>query len=222
MVTAQAIQVRRKGRTLIGHFDLAFDTAGITAIVGRNGSGKSTFLRTLHGLEKLQSGSIAFENEALADGQAFVFQTPAFLRRSVRQNLDLPFQVKGQTPQYDQIADDMQITPFLDMPAHQLSTGEQQRVSLTRALMMNPKLLLLDEPTASLDGTSTHLIETAIQDAVEHGVAVILASHSMGQVRRLSDRVIYFEHGVAHGPFDTSAFFAQTPQVAKDWMEEGR
>lgn len=215
--------VKRRGKTLLGPADLAISTSGFTIVLGPNGSGKTTLLRALHGLERLAEGQIDWQTP-LAQAQlqqAFVFQTPIMMRRSVRDNLVYPLRLSG-TSNADAVAtahewaERIGLDHALDLPAPQLSGGEKQKLALARALIRGPQIVFLDEPCANLDGRATREIETILKEVQTNGTRILMATHDIGQAKRLADDVVFLMHGaiIESGPAD--AFFANpaTPQAA--------
>ena len=226
MVRVQGAIVARGRKRLLGPVDLTLPSTGVTAIVGPNGSGKSTLLRALHGLERLRSGTVDW-NPVIAPGdQAFLFQTPVHLRRSVAENLALPLVLRkwGKAEIATKVAVTAQefgLTALLHSYAPNLSGGEKQKLALARAMITGPKLLFLDEPSANLDRPSTQVIEHTMQMAARAGARVFLASHSMAQVRRLADDVVFVHNGQCYGPFAAAEFLDNpSPQQAKDWISD--
>ncbi len=173
----------------------------IIAILGPNGAGKSMFLKSINGLIGVESRKIYFNSREINDhirkDMALVFQKPTLLRRTVLENMQFVLEKKNKIS-------NLQITNLLKRvgldiykykPARLLSGGEQQRLSLARALLINPSLLLLDEPTANLDPYSLNLIEEIILDENKKGKTIILTTHDMGQAKRLAKEILFFNKG---------------------------
>ena len=185
---------------------------GITALVGPNGAGKSLLLRTIHGLVTPSKGKIRWAGSLSGDRRALMRQQPQFLRRSLRENLAFALKAAGwrrkaALERADQTLEWMQLQAEAQRRATDLSPGLQARLAMARALAVEPGVLLLDEPTASLDPAGTLAIEELIRFASEAGTKVILVSHSLGQVRRLATDVLLLDAGrsVFYGP--TELFF---------------
>lgn len=221
-LTVRAAQTSRRGKRLIGPIDLDLGREGVTVVMGPNGSGKTTLLRLLHGTARLTGGTIewACGNQEARHHQAFVFQQPVMLRRSVIDNIAYPLRIKGvaKVDAYDQAADwaaRIGLGDMLERSATFLSGGEQQKLALARAMITNPKVLFLDEPSASLDGRAMREIEDILQSAKQSGTRLILSTHDIGQARRLADEVIFLLHGCVHEQGPASAFFdtPETPQA---------
>lgn len=221
MVRLDDVSLHSNGICRFGPSSLIMGDTGITAIIGPNGSGKSSFLRLLHGLEVPTSGEIRWSKPIDVLDQAFLFQAPVLLRRSVFENLELPFKIRGLKSDIKALSEQYNLQDVLNVPALTLSGGEKQKLALARALSQNPKLLFLDEPTANLDRPSTRAIEAIVTKAVSNGTRVLIASHSMAQVRRIANDVVYIQDGVADGPFATNSFFDSPPELAADWMRDG-
>lgn len=222
MVTLSQVSVRKQGKQLVGPLDLELAETGITALVGANGSGKSTVLRLLHGLERARQGDVTWHRPVAALEQAFVFQTPVMLRRTVFENIALPLRLRGANlDAVEQVASRFELTGLLDHPAQNLSGGEKQRLAMARAMVIAPKLLFLDEPTANLDRGATRMIETAMTQAARDGTRVIFASHSIAQIKRVAHDVVFMEQGQAYGPFPRDVFLDNPPlEAITSWMAE--
>jgi tungstate transport system ATP-binding protein len=177
--------------------DLEIQAGERVALIGANGSGKSSLLRLLHGLVPHSAG--AFESRVPSSAQAMLFQRPHMLRASVRNNVALALWLKGsrwRVAQREAIAalERVGLAELAGRNARTLSGGQQQRMALARAWALHPEVLLLDEPTASLDPTAKRDVEALIADAAQ-GRTLVFASHNLGQVKRLASRVVYLEHG---------------------------
>ncbi len=179
------------------------------ALVGSNGSGKSTLLRTLHGLVQPASGRLAHDAQAR---QAMLFQRPYPLRASVLNNVALGLWLGGACwkqarAQAQQALERVGLADLARRNARALSGGQQQRVALARAWASKPQVLLLDEPTASLDPTAKREVERLMAEFSEAGMTLVFSSHNLGQVKRLASRVIYLERGQVVADLPTQAFF---------------
>lgn len=204
-------------RSIFSDLNLRIDGPGITAIMGPNGAGKSLILRLLAGLIDPSTGCVRFNGvkQTPSEQIGFVFQRPVLLRRSVQDNLLHALAIagvdRGQRPfRTDALLELGGMQHLARSPARKLSGGEQQRLTLLRALAAKPGLLILDEPSASLDPQATALIENIVLRASQCGVKVIIVTHDQGQVARLSDEVMFVHKGRAHAIQATQEFL-KTP-----------
>jgi tungstate transport system ATP-binding protein len=175
----------------------------ILGLVGPSGAGKSTLLRLLNFLEPPTGGTIRFLDAAfdaahplplaLRRPVATVFQRPILLNRSVQANVHYGLQLRGQHDSAGRVEEALEEVGMADMArqrARTLSGGEAQRVSLARAMVLQPEVLLLDEPTANLDPYNVGLIEDIVcRLNQERGTTIVLVTHNTFQARRLADRV---------------------------------
>ena len=173
----------------------------ITAVLGPNGAGKSIFLQTINGLVFIQSGRLTFNsmqnNQKIREQQAMVFQTPVLLRRTVMANMQFVSNLRNKKSNQllKNLLDKVGLEGYEEKPARLLSGGEKQRLSMARALIVNPNLLLLDEPTANLDPYSLNLIEDLVLEENSIGKTVIFTTHDMSQAKRLATDVIFLNKG---------------------------
>jgi len=184
-------------------------------VMGANGAGKSVLLRLLHGLLTPTVGSVRWslaDDAAVRRAQAMVFQRPVMLRRSVRENVEFALKLAG-APELRYAAeaalDRVGLLRLADRPARLCSGGEQQRVALARAWALQPEVLFLDEPTASLDPAATRSIEETIAAMHAHGTTIVMTTHDLGQARRLADRVLFLHHGRLVEDAAAATFFQQ-------------
>ena len=192
------------------------------ALIGSNGSGKSTLLRVLHGLLKPSAGNLSADAFA---AQAMLFQRPYMLRASVLHNIALGLWLRGQTwtaakALAAQALERVGLATLSARNAKALSIGQQQRVALARAWALKPQVLLLDEPTASLDPAAKHEVEQLMAEFAGSGMTLIFSSHNLGQVKRLASRVVYLEHGNIVADLPTHDFFnGPLPQAAENFLK---
>jgi len=195
------------GRVVISGLSARIDTPGITALIGPNGAGKSVCLRLIDGLLPLSSGRVVLGEGKSPIRRAFVFQKTAVIRASIAANVSLALTDAGfgRAARGARVARALGMVGLADRAreaAAHLSGGEMQRLAMARAIVAEPRLLLLDEPTASLDPAATEDIERLIRAMAEAGVKVLLVSHNLGQVARLASDVLVLANGraVEHGP----------------------
>jgi len=209
-------EVVTDGKALLGPLSLSVNSAGLSAILGANGAGKSQFLRLIHGLSKPSRGSVQWSGQqatrARAD-QSFVFQAAPIMRRSVWSNVEFPL-IAARWPRamrQARTAEALERARLADraaQPAASLSGGERQRMALARAWATSPRVLLLDEPCANLDPASTAEFERFLIQIRDEGVKLFLATHDLAQARRLAEDVLFFEHGKLAEQSPAPAFFA--------------
>ncbi len=214
----EEICLRRGQRQILGPLSWVLEGEGLTILMGPNGAGKSSFLRAMHGLERINQGALHWSAPAdrVRARQAFVFQTPILMRRSVVDCIAYPLLLDhvGKTEARDraaQAAAQVGLETLLDQPAQVLSGGEKQKLALARALIRQPELLFLDEPCANLDGRSTREIEMILNNARQSGTRIVMATHDLGQARRLADEFLFLYNGrlVEAGP---KAICLETPR----------
>ena len=214
--------VRFGGVQVLRHCSAHIHAGERVALVGSNGSGKSTLLRTLHGLLPLAEGSLQVAPEAR---QAMLFQKPHLLRTSVLNNVALGLWLRGQpwSAAKLQALAALQRVGLADLAprnARTLSGGQQQRVAMARAWACRPQVLLLDEPTASLDPAAKRDVEQLMAEFSLSGMTLIFSSHNLGQVKRLASRVICLDHGRVVADLPTSDFFnGPLPPAAEQFLK---
>ncbi len=191
------------GRTIIAPLSLEIAAGPCTIILGANGAGKSVLMRLMHGLLAPTSGRMRWSESDpghVRRQQAMVFQRPVMLRRSALANVAYALAAAGvpaeeREPRAKEALREVGLLQVAHRPARVLSGGEQQRLALARAWALHPEVLFLDEPTASLDPSATREIETVIKAFDAAGTKIIMATHNLGQARRLGDEVIYLHQG---------------------------
>jgi ABC-2 type transport system ATP-binding protein len=195
-------------RNVVG--PLAFDLppGSVTGLLGGNGAGKTTTIGMVMGLIEPTAGSIrVFGHDLLRDRYAVLgrmnFESPYVdlpHRLTVRQNLrvfGMLYEVADVDGKIEELADSLALRDFLDRQTGRLSAGQKTRVAIAKALINDPLLLLLDEPTASLDPDTADWVRARLETHRRtHNCAILLASHNMGEVERLCDRVLMLKAGV--------------------------
>ncbi len=204
-------------RTIVHALSLEIGAGPNTVILGANGAGKSVLMRLMHGLLAPSTGRISWSDgdpRRSRRQQAMVFQRPVMLRRSARANVIFALQAAGvAATERERLADEalqeVGLSQVAERPARVLSGGEQQRLALARAWALHPEVLFLDEPTASLDPSATREIETVIKAFDASGTKIVMATHNLGQARRLGDEVIYLHQGRVLERAPVDRFFSQ-------------
>lgn len=217
----ESVELDIDGNQLLKDLNCRIDVAGKTVLIGANGAGKSLFLRLATGLimptSGKVSGMIAYPEDSHSkqhnSNYSLIFQKPVLLRRSTFANIAFVLQNKGfDREELSKRVTDALISARLEQrsnsPARKLSGGEQQRLALARALASEPGILFLDEPTASLDLTSTKIVEDMIMEANERGTKIIHVTHDIKQARRLADDILFMHDGRLLLHQNAEAFFA--------------
>src|SRR5246127_2917715 len=211
--------------------DVSFAVArgSITGLLGGNGAGKTTTIAMIMGLVLPTSGRVAVLGHPMPEEAAHVlgrmnFESPYVdmpMRLTVRQNLTIfgrLYAVEDLRARIDELARDLDLTEFLDRPNGKLSAGQKTRVALAKALINHPELLLLDEPTASLDPDTADWVREHLETYRKaHEATILLASHNMFEVERLCDRVIILKRGRIQEDDSPQAIMAR---YSRDTLEE--
>ena len=195
LLSLRNVGVIRDGRTILQSDDLHIPLTGITALIGPNGAGKTTLLRLIHGLIEPSIGRC--ERPFAPNESALVFHYTPMLKATVREHLTL-LRDTDRTIRDEAIDEALQsvgIAHLANNPAQRLSAGERQKLCVARARLQNPKLVLLDEPTANLDPNASDDVEQMIAQLAKDGKAVLFASHNMAQVKRLATHLIFMQDG---------------------------
>jgi tungstate transport system ATP-binding protein len=221
LYTLENVVKRYAGRTVLEVGRLDIFRGEILALVGPSGAGKSTLLRLLNFLEPPDEGCILFHQRRFGAGQemplelrrrvTMVFQRPMLLSRSVQDNVRFGLDLRGQNHSADRVRtalEEVGLAGLAGQKARTLSGGEAQRVALARALVLQPEVLLLDEPTANLDPYNVGLIERIAADRNrQHGTTMVLVTHNVFQARRMAHRVAFLWDGKVIEVAETDTFF---------------
>lgn len=198
---------RYKGVEAVADITFRLAHGSITGLLGGNGAGKTTTIAMIMGLVTPTSGTVSVLGAAMPRERYQVLQRMNFespyvdmpMRLTVRQNLSVFAQLYAVADIEGRIAalaNDLDLTEFLDRPTGKLSAGQKTRVSLAKALLNEPEVLLLDEPTASLDPDTADWVRSRLERyRRERAATVLLASHNMAEVERLCERVIIMKKG---------------------------
>lgn len=198
---------------ILDRIDLDIAEGAPTVLMGPNGCGKTTLLKIVAGLAQPTSGRITFAggSEAPHGSRSMVLQKPVMLRRTVADNIIFALRSAGRAvdrASVESLLELAHLAPLADRPARRLSGGEQQRLALARALARQPQLLVLDEPTASLDPSATKLVEEIVADIAATGVKILMATHDIGQARRLAGEIVFMTRGRIAERTPSAQFFA--------------
>jgi tungstate transport system ATP-binding protein len=217
-IRGEGLVFERAGRRILDGIDIEIGGTGTLVLIGPNGAGKSLLVRVLAGLIAPTAGEVTWAGAAPDRRRAprigFVFQRPVLLRRSALANIEYALAVAGVArPERGRRAqaalERARLAHLAHSPARVLSGGEQQLLSIARALATGPDILILDEPTSNLDPSATTAIEGLIGAVRSEGTRVVLITHDLGQARRLADEVAFLHHGRIIERTPSVAFLAQ-------------
>ncbi len=220
------LRFEARGRRLLDGVSACFEAGSRTVVLGPNGAGKSLLLRIAHGLLAPTGGRVRWLGAGGAAGdprvrrrQAMVFERPVLLRRSAAANVTWALAVAGvpRRERAERVAAVLARTGLADLadrPARVLSAGEQQRLALARAWALEPEVLFLDEPTASLDPSATRAVEALIAAIARAGTKVVMTTHDLGQARRVADEVLFLYAGRLLERAPAASFF-ESPASAE-------
>jgi ABC-2 type transport system ATP-binding protein len=206
-VTVDRLSKRYKATAAVDDISFKLKTGSVTGLLGGNGAGKTTTIAMIMGLVTPTSGTVSVLGAAMPQERYKVlhrmnFESPYVempMRLTVRQNLSVFAQlyaVADPRARIDELAATLDLTEFLDRRTGKLSSGQKTRVSLAKALLNKPEVLLLDEPTASLDPDTADWVRARLEQyRADNAATILLASHNMGEVERLCERVIIMKQG---------------------------
>jgi tungstate transport system ATP-binding protein len=215
-ITFEGVSIRAGGVVLLHEISLVLAPGAPTVLIGPNGSGKSSLIRLAMGLVAPTTGRIAWggRGSVASHRRAIVFQRPVMLRRSAAGNVAFALRPGAARPRHkerasrvDALLDLVGLAGLAARPARRLSGGEQQRLALARALARDPEVLFLDEPTANLDPAATKAVEDVVGRIAAAGVKIVLATHDLGQARRLAGDVVFLVRGRVGEHAPAKAFF---------------
>lgn len=237
IMSGKGITKKFGDQTILSEVDLTIEEGEVVALLGPSGSGKSTLLRCLNGLETIASGELFFDGKKIHPTEknwqklrpeiGMVFQSyDLFPNKTVLENLLMgPVKVQKRDPQeVEQTALDWLARVGLQDRAHdyprQLSGGQKQRVAILRSLCMEPRLMLFDEVTASLDPEMVREVLEVILELAQTDKTLLIVTHEMAFARQVSDRVLFMAAGRIVENSATPAFFSR-PQTkrAQDFLQ---
>jgi polar amino acid transport system ATP-binding protein len=231
MVLVKDLVVCVKNQTLLDAVSCTLLPGHITSFIGRSGAGKTTLLKSLVGLMPIEKGDITIDNQQLdrltyrqkSESIGYVFQDfNLFPHLTVLHNCIDPLIVHGNS--YDDAKQkalnalqDLEMDSYAQRYPSQLSGGQQQRVAIARALCLKPRVILLDEPTASLDPANTDILISLLKKLSASGLTVGFSSQDMSFVRKIFDRIYYLESGTIIEFCDDVQQLDQCPNIKK-WI----
>jgi tungstate transport system ATP-binding protein len=199
------LQKSYRAEKALQSISLTLQGGKIIILLGVNGAGKSTLMRILSGLEDPDSGKILFNNQNidaknLRQVSTLVFQKAAMFTMNVYDNLAYGLKIRNVPKEEIQkkvccALEAVKLSGFEKRRAKKLSVGEQQRIALARAFLLDSKVLLLDEPTANLDPNSAVIIEKAIVSQKNSQRVIVMATHNLNQARRMADEIVHIHNG---------------------------
>jgi len=219
-IVARGVDYSSGTTAILRGVDLTVARGQRICVIGANGSGKSTLLRLLHGLLSPTKGSISWGGRAQRpSGQAMVFQRPVLLRRSAAANIAYALDLAGvrgaaADRRVQAALLEVDLMPAANRPARVLSGGEQQRLALARAWALEPDVLFLDEPTASLDPAATRAVERIVMDIHAVGTTIVMSTHNLAQAKRLAGEIVFL-HGGRIAERTPAAEFFRLPASAE-------
>ncbi len=214
-IAFEEVSVLASAAPILDRVKLTITAGPPTVLIGPNGSGKTTLLRAAMGLVSPSRGRLSWggQESGLFAKRAILFQRPMMFRRSAVANIryalkaaHIPRKHYGERVQ--QLLQQVGLDGLGERPARRMSGGEQQRLALARALARDPTVLLLDEPTASLDPAATKAFEDVIRMVVKRGIKVVMSTHDLGAARRLAGDVVLLHRGRVVEHTSVSAFFS--------------
>jgi ABC-type methionine transport system ATPase subunit len=206
--------------------DVPKDT--ITAVIGASGAGKSTLLRAINRLVEPTAGEVYLEGEPMSVMSplelrrrvGMVFQLPALFGATVEEATLYGARLAGRSADAGRLLEMAGLdASFKGKAPQSLSVGEQQRVSIARALALGPEVLLMDEPTSALDEAARRRIEDLVRELnASLGLTIVLVSHDLAQVERVADRVVLLVGGRSEGEWDKDEFFSGPGERARRYI----
>lgn len=225
------------GTEALRGIDLKIRFGEKVAVMGANGSGKSTFFRHLNGLLKPERGRVLIDEEPIVYSRkglldvrkkvGIVFQNPddQLFSASVKQEISFGVMNLGLSEdeaerKVDEIMKRLNITPFADKPTHFLSGGQKKQVAIADIVVMDPSLMILDEPAAALDPRHSRIIDSIVDGLSGKGITVILSTHDVQRALLWADRVVIFDEGRIAGQGTPEEIFADDALLERTNLEK--
>jgi ABC-type methionine transport system ATPase subunit len=208
--------------------DARMPEGGISCVVGPSGAGKSTLLRAINRLIEPTSGEVYLDGEPTSGMDSLllrrrvgmVFQLPALFGASVEEAILYGARLAGRDAESDRLLEMVGLdASFGGRDPQGLSVGQQQRVSVARALALEPEVLLMDEPTSALDEAARRRIEELVRELnASLGLTIVVVSHHLDQVERLADHVVLLAAGRSEGEWGREEFFSREGERARQFI----
>ena len=226
LISVKNLSYAYEAQKVLDNISFTIDEGEIVGILGLSGSGKTTLLKILSGLLPFKEGSYEIEGKAAYVGNkrskeiskelGVVFQEfNLFMHRTVIDNLALPYHLRTKKPMKEcrqeaqVLLETLGLQDQADKYPFRCSGGQQQRIAIARALILKPTVLLIDEPTSSLDAENTQKVIDILKELHEKGLTLILITHDMAFAKALSQRVIVLEEGTIKAQAKASDYFNQ-------------
>ncbi|CAA9441227.1 MAG: Phosphate transport ATP-binding protein PstB [uncultured Rubrobacteraceae bacterium] len=224
-IRVQGLRYAVGGVEILKGVDAEMPEGRITAVVGPSGAGKSTFLRSVNRLIEPTAGEVFVDGEPTAGMDplrlrrqvGMVFQLPALFGRSVGEAILYGAHLAGRGADATRLLELVGLDgSLLAREPETLSVGQQQRVSIARALALEPEVLLMDEPTSALDGAARRRVEDLVRRLNANlGLTMVFVSHDLAQVERVADRVVLLSDGRSEGEWGRDEFFSGAGEQAR-------
>ena len=206
------LRLHRGGRLVLRGIDVSFGAGTVTAVVGPSGAGKTSLLRCLNRLEQPEEGTVSLDGTDIREipptelrrRVGMIFQTPILFPGGVRGNLCYGVEDVAEDVLLEALTAAGLPESFLERDSTALSVGQAQRVSIARALVRSPEMLLMDEPTSALDKDAAGRIEALVAGLAERGPGVVVVTHDLDQAERMAERAVLIVDGIkrAEGTVD--------------------
>lgn len=216
MITFESLQKSFGQQKVLKGIDLEMKDPGIYAILGPNGSGKTTLIKCLMGLARADSGRIIFQGQELRGDEyrrqiAYLPQIARFPENLVmKEFLDLIETLRGPAPRRQFIEAYLGLEEYRNQTLRHLSGGTRQKINLTAALMYDPPVLLLDEPTIGLDPVALLALKDFIREERDKGKIILITTHVLDLVEELADQIVFLLEGKVYYRGDQSTLLGKT------------
>ncbi|MBK5229419.1 MAG: ATP-binding cassette domain-containing protein [Actinobacteria bacterium] len=206
ILEGSGLRLHRGGRLVLDGIDVSFRAGTVAAVVGPSGAGKTSLLRCLNRLEQPEAGTVSLDGTDIREipptelrrRVGMIFQTPVLFPGGVRSNLCYGLEGVAEEVLLEALAAAGLAESFLNRDSTALSVGQAQRVSIARALVRSPEMLLMDEPTSALDKDAAGRIEALVSSLAERGPGVVVVTHDLEQAERMAECAVLIVDGVKY------------------------